>query len=220
MSIFRLGVTQPLYRGLIPMARDMKTFLKSAEQLKDLDVGTELISNSTLRTMGGIDDTFGSISNEWVRSMHIVSDKFGKLSGLTYITQLHRVLAGHLSLSAAVRDLKKSSKWSQKKRELYASAGIGDSEVPTILTQINKYTEERNGSFIANLHLWDDLVAKRQFSQFIQTQVESIILKPGRGDIPFFAQGSKVGQVIFQLKSFISTAKNRLLISGMQRRYA
>jgi hypothetical protein len=219
-SMSRLGLGSPLYRSIGAAVRDIESFKASSAELRSLDIGTELLTNSSVKALTGTSGGFGSFEDEATRAVSFITDKFGKVSGLTYITQFHRVLAGHGALAGAARDLKKASTWSAKKRTLYASGGIGDKEVPKIVSQIDKYSDKRNGSFIPNLHLWDDVEARKAFSQFIQAQVESIIIKPGRGDIPFFAQGSTWGKVIFQFKSFLSAATTRITLSGLQRRDA
>lgn len=223
MAPFRMGLGRTLADGYMPMIRSLKESNLSANQLKDLDIGLELEMNSILRVLGGTDDQYGSLANEWTRASGVVTDKFGKASGLTYVTYFNRRLAGQVALGSSIRDIKKfaaTGKISQKKIETMAAGGIDHANLGRINKQLEKFAEERSGSHLANLHLWDDEVAKKQFSQFLQTEVESIILKPGKGDLPLVAQRSNLGKVIFQFKSFSATAANRIAISGIQRRDA
>ena len=223
MAPFRLGLGNTFRSGYIPLLRSMKSFKVAADQLQDLDVGSELAMNATLRVLGGMDDNYTTAISRWSRANGIFTENFGKLSGLTYVTYFNRILAGQVTVGSTVRTFKKlaeTGKMTQKQITEYAAGGIDQANFQRVINQINKYGEEIKGSHQLNLDKWDDQVVARQVGAYIQNSVDSIILKPGKGDLPLFAQASNIGRIVFQFKSFASTATNRILLSGIQRRDA
>lgn len=223
MAPFRLGFLNTLRDGYLPMLRSFKTAKMAKDQLKDLDIGIELEMNNVLKAMADNDVELGRGHNTYDRMMGAVSDAFGKASGISYYTNMGRRIAGQTAMSDIIRTMKEFEKTGalpQKKIEELASIGLDKFDYQKVIDQINKHVEQKSGSFISNINLWDDPLAAKAFKDAVQTQVESVILKPGRGDIPFAVQQSQLGRLVFQFKSFMSTATGRITLSGLQRRDA
>lgn len=222
MAPFRHGLLNTLKDGYLPMMRDWRAAKIAKDQLKDLDVGLENEVNNILRSLSSDEVELGAKTTEFDRMMNVASQTFGKATGLTYYTSFGRRIASQVASADIVRHLKrvKSGKASELDIGTLANWGIGKAQHERVLAQIEKHVQKRNGSYITNLHLWDDDVAKDAFSNAIQNNVESVILKPGKGDVPIFAQSSNIGRLAFQFKSFISAATGKIGISGLQRRDA
>ena len=237
MAPFKHGLLNTLVHGYLPMIRDFKTSKLTKDQFKDIGVGIENEQNNILRSLSGTDDTLGSGATEYDRMMNSMlgekvssvlatkggaSGIFAKISGIEYLTSFGRRLSAQVSSAVLIKTLRKVESGKKlSKREItgLAQAGISESDYGKVIAQFGK-VQDRNGSTISNHHLWDDGDAKNIFRQAVQNQVESIIIKPGKGDLPLIAHSSNIGKVIFQFRAFVSAASGRILLSGMQRRDA
>lgn len=222
MAPFRQGLLNTFRDGYLPMLRDFKAAKLAKDQLADLDIGLEHEMNNVLRALADTNVDLGRRQTEYDRYLGMVTDAFGKASGLSYYTAFGRRLGAHVSMSNIVRTLRKSrsTQLTPKEIERLANSGISSTEYEKILKQIDKYAEERGGSFISNHHLWRDQDAADIFRRAVQNETESIVLKPSKGDIPLFAQRTGLGRLLFQFKSFSSAATNKIAISSLQRRDA
>lgn len=219
MAPFRLGFINTLRDGWLPAIRSFKTAKMAKDQLRDLDVGFESGQDSILRMMADNTDPTGRPKNAWDRSWDAAGNFFAHATGIQWWTSSLRRMTGQVAAAGLIRKIQ-SGKITQKEMAEMASIGIDKSRIPALKKQIDKYAEEVNGSYMMNLHLWDDEGAKKAMSDAVQTQVESSILKPGKGDLPFAVQSSQAIKMLFQFKAFMSGATGKITISGLQRRDA
>lgn len=218
MAPFRFGFLNTLRDGYLPMIKSLKTAKLSKDQLNDLSGALEIEQSNVLRALGGIDDieNMGRNKTRAEMSLDLMSSTFAKASGITYWTSFHRRLASQISAADIMRTLEIGPQGDDIQR--LASIGIGKNDYEKILNQINAHSQKTKGTFMMNPHLWRDKEALELMQNAIQTQVESVILKPGIESKPFFVQQSKVAQVLFQFKSFSSAATGKIAISALQRR--
>jgi hypothetical protein len=216
MPAFRLGLTTALRDAYLPMIRDFKTAKLTKDQLSDFVVGLEAENNQILRQMADNELQLGTGNTSWDRHMGALSNIYGKATGISYFTAMGRRLAGQGASAQMVRILKRGA--NQKEIEQLASIGLSKDLHSKALKQIEKYTEETRGSFVMNLHMWDDVPVRNAVKAAIQNQVEATILKPGKGDIPFLIQSSQMARTYFQFKSFMSAATGRISLSAIQRK--
>ena len=226
MAPYRMGLLNTIRDGYVPMLRSFKTAKLAKDQFRDIDVGLELEMNNTLRALSDTNMTLGTGHTKFDRRMQQTLDIFGKASGLSYFTAGGRRIAAHVASADLIRMMHKlRDGTAPTQKEIVKLANLG-------LQKKNKYEQLINamdgpngvtkakGSFIANYTDWADQEAADLFRTAIQRQVESIILKPSKGDIPLFAQSTGLGRLLFQFKSFISSATNKIAISSLQRRDA
>jgi hypothetical protein len=222
MPFFKHGPMAVMRDGILPMLKNFNASKLSKDELADFNVGLELMQNEILRAM--TDGDFSVLAGK--SRLDSIGDhavqNFGKLTLNSYITKAGKRLGGQLSVSRTFRALKTvdaGGKISAKESTRLASLGIGPEDYAKIWSQFKKHGEETDGSFISNFGAWDT-ETREMFGAAVTKDVDSTILTPGRSDIPFIAQETGVGKTVFQFKSFTSTATNKILLSGLQRRDA
>lgn len=220
MPALRMGLLNTLRDGYLPMLRSWKTAKLTRDQFKDLDVGLEREMNNVLEALSDNSVSLGRVQTGYDRAMSVASDAFGKASGLTYFTSFGRRLAAQVSSSEFIRLMQRRATLTATEKQRLATAGISTKDYDRMAAMIDKYADNANGSWIPNHELWDDETAKTLFMDYVQRQVNSTVLKPGRGDIPFMFQSSDIGRLAFQFKSFASGATGRITIAGLQARDA
>jgi hypothetical protein len=220
MPALRMGLLNTLRDGYLPMLRSWKTAKLTRDQFKDLDVGLEREMNNVLEALSDNSVSLGRQQTAYDRAMGLASDAFGKASGLTYFTSFGRRLGAHVASADLIRQMKRRGTLSATEKQRLATGGISTKDYDAIAAQMDKYSENVKGSWVANHELWDDEAAKTLYMDYIQRQVNGIVLKPGRGDIPFIFQKSDIGRLMFQFKSFASGATGRITIAGIQARDA
>lgn len=218
MTPFRQGFAKTLRDGYLPMARSLKTSKIAKDQLNDLAGALEAEQANILRALGGVDnlDDIGRTKNTFDRAQDLMTSTFSRASGIGYWTNFHRRIAGHVAAADIVRTLQKGPTGKDVTR--LATIGIEKGDYDKLLRQINKHVDNYEGSFFLNPQLWDDSDSLRIMQNAIQSEIESAILKPGVESLPLFVQQHLLGKVIFQFKSFMSSATGKILISGIQRR--
>lgn len=218
MPIFRKGLLGTLRDGYLPMLRSMKTSKLTKNQLNDITGALEFENANILRAMSSVDDidNIGRNQTPWDTTQELLVNSFVKATYIGRWTSMNRRLAAQVSSADLVRTLKRGPKG--KEVEYLASLGIGEADYGKILSQIDTHVQGYKGSFVINPHLWTDKQALSKMQNAIQTEVESIILKPGVESTPFFVQKNQWAKVLFQFKSFMSAATGKISISGLQRR--
>lgn len=221
MTPFRLGFLNTFRDGWLPLIRDLKTAKLTKDQLNDLSGAIEIEQNSILRAVAGVDDieNIGRSKSKAQQILNAVTDTFATSTGIKHWTSFQRRMAAQVASSDIIRLVTKPSR-TKAEIEKLASLGIGSADYDGIARQVNKHVQERNGSFISNLHLWEDNLATQKFKNAVQVQVESTILLPGEESLPFFVQKYPFAKLAFQFKSFSSAATGKIAISSLQRRDA
>jgi hypothetical protein len=219
MPVFKHGLPRTILDGYGTMARNLKASKLAKDQLKDFGIGLELEQNTLLRNLTDPDFKLGVRQSKLERAADSLSETFGKVTLMTYWNNMHKRIAGHMSSARTLRALSKTV-LDEKEALRLRQLGIDEAMGKRINAQFKKYGEIQDGSYIGNYHKWTDKDAKKVFGQATLSDVDSTILTPSRGDLPEAALASELGKTIFQFKSFSSTATNKLLISGVQRRDA
>ena len=220
MPIFRHGLGNTLEFGYKPMMKNFAASKASRDDLKHINIGLELESNEILRSITDPDFKLGQTRSEIERVADVANEAFGKVTGISYWNNFHRRLAGQISLGRHLALFKKFDKTGvldEADKVRLASLGLNEDDVKAIWKEFKAHGIEDSGSFIANLSNWNRDIS-RKFGQAILKDADSTILVPGAGDIPLIAQNSEVAKTIFQFKSFLFAATNKILLSGLQRR--
>jgi hypothetical protein len=220
MHVFKNGLPRSISDGLVASATNFKASKLSKDQLKDFGIGLELEQNTLLRNLTDPDFRIGVRQNKIEKAADAAGEAFGKITLMTYWNNMHKRVAGHMSTARTFRALSKGTKMDPAENLRLRQMGIDDAMGARINKQFEKYGQVEDGSYIGNFHKWTDKEAKETFGQATLSDVDTTILSPSRGDLPEAAIASELGKTIFQFKSFASTATNKLLISGIQRRDA
>ena len=215
MPLMRFGIKE-FGAGYMAAIRNPKAFKATTEELSDMHVGTNLINNNLLRFLGGADNTESRNLSKWERNVDRFVKGFTQSTGINQITQYGRVLSGHMAQSSVVRTLRRGA--TEKETQQLAKAGLSKDMQSKVLAELNKHAEEVDGSFLSNPHLWEDQVAAEAYTNTVRQLIDSTIVTPGRGDIPFKFQESELGKTIFQFKGFMSAATGKVTTAAIQDR--
>ena len=93
---------------------------------------------------------------------------------------------------------------------------IGTELLEGFTGQIKKYGEIMDGSPMANVHLWDDEVLKKQFIAAVMKDVDTIIVKPSASDLPNLMQKEGPVKSMLQFKAFGIASISRTMYPALQ----
>lgn len=220
MPVFRNGLSNTIKDGYITMARSIKDSKLSRDELKDFFVGVELETNDLLRQITDPNHTVGQGRSSFEKVSDAATSGFAKLTGMTHWNNFHKRLAGQVSSARTLRAIDKWSrtgKMNEKEALRLSSLGIGPDSYKKIADNFKTHGQKSSGSYVGNYKHWDGETS-RLFGAATLKDVDSTIITPGRGDIPRIVQETEIGKTIFQFKSFVASATNKVLLSGLQRR--
>lgn len=222
MAPFRVGFLNTLRYGYLPMLRNMKMSSLAKDEWKDIDVGLEAETSKFLRSLVHNEPDLNKVENTYDRTINSIVEVYGKATGLPLWTSFGRRLGAQVSSSKLIKTLQELKKRpaTPKEVEELAHLGIGVDQLKSVIEAVTgpNGAKKAGGSWFSNHLDWEDKQAANLFKTAVQRQVEGIIIRPSKGDIPLWAQGSAVGKLVFQFSSFGAAATNKILMSALQRR--
>jgi hypothetical protein len=211
-------------KALTKTIRDEKSeFLRKEykAQARDIAAGWEMEESKLIRSILDPGEPTAATKTAAERALDASGQFFGRASLLAPWNNMMKRVAAHSYYNKTIRDLRRVSeggKLGKNAQDRLSRLRLGDAEMQArILKQIDKHGENYDGSTITNLHLWDDIAAKESFQGAGITDVESTIITPGPGDIPFLMQKSEMAKTAMMFKSFMSAASNKITLFGAQR---
>ena len=150
------------------------------------------------------------------RAIDAVSDTFTSSTGINVWNRNIAQMGVELHAASMVDDfaeLVKTGTMSKIKKARWAKNGIGASEWHIIKRNL-KHADDIDGATHANFGKWDEEGQELLARSILGDQT---VLKPGRGDIPNLFQGDDAMRTVFQFKSFIAAAHNKIFLAGAQR---
>ena len=211
--IARVGL-KPFAKGIIGLASSPKTFNLSRKQAKRMAVGLDVALNTRAQSLMMMDSSLTS-----QRRVDSLVDKtvrgFSKVTGMTYWNASMKQFAGVIYMDD-LGTMIKSGKVSDWQTTKLAVSGIDKDSWTRIKSQWEKYGSNDSGLKSPNVDDWDDRGAANILSSAVLKEVDSSVISPGAGDLPLVSRG-EVGKIIFQFKSFILTAHNKIFLAGIQR---
>lgn len=195
------------------------------------------ISKQDLRAIGyGIETELGTRLKSYVehqglstnpgpftKGLDALTQKFGNLSLMNQWNSWHQNMAGHIGINRTLQTIHKAvkgEKVSKIESERLVKLGIDKKHWETIY-QFTK-DNDSNGTLFADWTNWDIRNAEQaealtQFQAAVAKEIDNIVIVPGLGDKPLYAQ-TPIGKLLFQFKSFLMASTNRVMVSGIQRK--
>jgi hypothetical protein len=93
--------------------------------------------------------------------------------------------------------------------------GINKADALNITQQFKKYAENIDGVWVTNTKDWDAPELVRMWRAAVRKESDRVIVVPGQ-EKPLF-MSTELGKTIFQFKSFMLSATQRILISSLQK---
>ena len=160
----------------------------------------------------------------FTKGLDALTEKFGNLSLMNQWNNLQQSIAGHIGINRTLQTIHKfvkGEKVSKIEMERVLKNGLDKKHWQTIY----EFTKDNNseGTLFADWTNWNittkaEREALTQFQASVAKEIDNIVIVPGLGDKPLFAQ-TPAGKLIFQFKTFLMAATNRVMVSGIQRRH-
>lgn len=219
--VFTHGVYRTMHDGLLNSFSNVKKISK--RDLRAIGYGIETELGTRIKSYT---EHSGLSTNPspFTKGLDSLTRNFGNLSFMNHWNSMMQNMAGHVSINRTLNTIHKSvkgQKVSAKEIERLARLGV-DKEYFETIYKFTKDNIDDSGTHYADWQNWDvknsfEAEALREFQSAVGKEIDNIVINPGLGDKPLFAQ-REFGKMILQFKSFLFAATNRVLYSGIQRR--
>lgn len=208
------------------------------EMLRHLSVAVDLEMDGALRTI--IDPDFGSnlvtrqpkvgtgmgptvakLYNDFIYGANIAADRasvvFSNINFINYWNAAGQRLNARVTISRIMKDLHEYNSLPPEEKTYLNSIGIGQKDIKPILKQFEKHGATKQGAYVSDIQEWDNREMAEKFAGAVIQEVDSSIVRPGKGDTPKAVQRSEMGKTLLQFKGFFSTMTSKVLVSALQR---
>ncbi|MEL6467104.1 MAG: hypothetical protein AAFQ58_19250 [Pseudomonadota bacterium] len=141
-----------------------------------------------------------------------LADVGGMASGVNHWNQFMKQVAWQHGVQRMKRVAEGKGK--RKDAKWLRSLKVGPRDMDRISAQVLKHGVDRDGLWDANARAWDDMHAKKVFQNALSADANSVVVTPGVGDKPLFAD-HPLGAMAFQFKSFFAATHQRALMRGL-----
>jgi len=202
------GIVRTFNDGLVPMIKNIKGFRASAREAKLYGVGTDALLGGRAELIADIAD-FTQGGTAFERGVRTAATKFSSVNLMNKwtggIKQLHTVVQQSRLISelkAGIIDTRLNQ------------LGISDADAVNIAGEMKKYSTKIDGVEIANSKKWDNQELASMWGAALRKESDRVIIVPGQ-ERPLF-MSTELGKTIFQFKTFMFSATQRVLISNLQ----
>ncbi len=147
--------------------------------------------------------------------LHNMSNVASRWNGIRMWTDMMSNFAGLMTQNRILDNVVQYGRIDRDEVRYLAYLGIDQSMAERIAAQYTAHGETVRGTFVANTETWTDEVATRAFRAAISKDVDSIIVKGGKADVPLLAQ-TPMGKMILQFKGYMLASNQRVLMRGLQ----
>lgn len=221
LQILRHGPMQFIFDGLIPQLRNLNKLAK--EDLRAIGYGMETQLGIRLKSFSE-HESLSSNPGLFSKALDNVFETFGNASLINQWNSFGQDIAGTISINRTlnlIHDTVEGRAVSVKDIKRVAQLGIDRKYFDYIYEQTRGMIDE-SGARYAGWNNWEarsnfEADALREFKGSVAKEIDSIIIVPGLGDKPLIAHRD-AGKFIFQFKSFMFAATNKITYSTIQRR--
>tara|TARA_R110002096_G_scaffold9077_3_gene36522 strand:- start:27 stop:3515 length:3489 start_codon:yes stop_codon:yes gene_type:complete len=202
------GFTKTFSKGLMPLAKNLKTFKVSAAEAKRYGVGVDALMRGRSQIIADVSDyTRGGTAFE--RGVQSLTDNFGRINLMDYWTagvkQLHAVTMQNSVIDGLLKG---------KIDKRLSRLGIDDANATNITKQLEKYAEKVDGVWISNARNWDSPELERIWGAALRKESDRVIVVPGQ-EKPLF-MSTPLSKTVMQFRSFMLSSTQRMTIAAMQ----
>jgi len=203
------GIVKTFGYGLKPLVTNLKGFKMAAREAKLYGVGTDGLMGGKAEIIADVAD-YARGGTKLERGVRSAATKFSSINLMNQwtggIKQLHAVV----TQTRIINDLRKGI-YDKRLGQL----GISEADSKNIIAQINKYGKEVDGVWVANSKDWDNQTLAQMWGSALRKESDRVIIMPGQ-EKPLF-MSSELGKTIFQFRTFMFSATQRVLFSSLQR---
>jgi hypothetical protein len=215
------GPFQTVFHGILPLLRGMRSLSK--EDLRLIGYVNNTVLGTRIKSFSE-HETLSTNPGPFSRAFDSAVQGFGNASVMNQWNDTMQLMTGTASIHRTLNTIHKivnGEKVRQKDVTRLARLNLESKHFETIAKFTEGKVDEETGTRFADWGNWDiktaqEAEALKQFQYSVGKDIDSIILVPGLGDKPLFAQ-TPLGKMILQFKSFLMAATNRTLFSSIQR---
>lgn len=225
LIVMRNGLMTTLAHGIGESFSVVKTISKNDLRAIGYGIETELASQfkSYIEHHG-----LSTNPSPFTKTLDSLTKNFGNLSLMNPWTDMVHNLAGHIAINKILTTIHKvvdGKTVSKKETTNLARLGIAQDQ----FADIAKFTKDNihNGTRFADWTNWDvktapESNALKAFQAAVAKSIDDVAITPHFGDKPLVLQQrgtlGSVAKLMFQFKSYLMAATNRILYSGIQNR--
>lgn len=202
------GIVKTFKNGLAPLIKNNKAFKLSAAEGKRYGIGTDILLGGRSEIIADVAD-YSQGGTAFERGVRTAASKFGQINLMdrwtASVKQLHAVVA-----QTDMANMITKGQFDNRLQQL----GINESISKDIAKQLRKFGKKSDGVWIANTREWDDQALAEIWGGALRKESDRVIVMPGQ-EKPLF-MSSELGKTIFQFRSFMFAATQRMLIAGVQ----
>jgi hypothetical protein len=202
------GIVRTFSDGLVPMIKNIKGFKASAREAKLYGIGTDALLGGRAELIADVAD-FAQGGTAFERGVRAAATKFSSINLMNRwtggIKQLHAVV----QQSRLISELKAGTVDPRLEQ-----LGISKADALNIAGEMKKHSTKVDGIWIANSRKWENQELATMWGAALRKESDRVIIVPGQ-ERPLF-MSTELGKTIFQFKTFMFSATQRVLISNLQ----
>lgn len=228
--MWRHGPVEFFRDGLVPYIANIRQLGLQRKDLNIAGAALDLTLHGRAAAFGDVFDSSRALSAP-ERFLQYASSHMGMLSGMNRWNTEVKTLAGHVTMARLSRALEEINAGKlTRSNELYLGRfGINSQLAEEMARQLAATGDHAHGMLLPNLEDWGAaeakagdwfgyekaLEAKRAFQAAIVRDSDDTIIVPG-GERPLWMDGSTLGRMVAQFRSFTASATTKMMVSGAQ----
>jgi hypothetical protein len=202
------GIGKTFSKGLVPLAKNLKTFQVSAAEGKRYGIGVDALMGGRSQIISDISD-YTKGGTKFERGVQSLTDNFGRINLMDYWTTAVKQLHVVTMQNSVVDGLLKG-----KVDKRLSRLGIDDGNASAIAEQLKKYAEKVDGVWLSNAKNWDNPELEQIWGAALRKESDRVIVVPGQ-EKPLF-MSTPMGKTILQFRSFMFASTQRMTIAALQ----
>jgi hypothetical protein len=206
------GIVRTFKSGLVPLANNLSGFKVAAKEAKSYGIGIDALMGGRAEILADIGD-YSKSGTAFERGVNAAARKFSTINLMNHWTsgvkQLHAV-----TTQTRIIDELSAGKYDQRLKQL----GIDEGAASSMAKEIKRHAKKIDNVWVANADKWEDQGLAGIWRAALRNESDRVVIVPGQ-EKPLF-MSTEMGKTIFQFKSFMLSATQRMLIGGLQGRDA
>lgn len=214
--VLKYGLLRTFRDGFVPLVSDLQRMKMSAKEARAAGLGLDMALHGRAAAMYDVmDETRAGTKLE--RGVQWATNNFGVLTLMDAWNTNVKYLASSITLprlSEAVEARANGTATAKQLRYLNR-LGLGDGESKLIWNELASTGDRVDGIMFPNTGEWRNRDAQRMFRAALAREVDDMIVTPG-AERPLFSDGSELGRLLFQFRTFTFSSHQKLVWAGMQ----
>jgi hypothetical protein len=229
--IFKHGLTRTFRDGFVPFITEMKKIKPLLHEIKMAGTATDMLLHGRAAAMFDLLDE-ARAGTKAERGLQWATNELGFMSGLDLWNSSMKQVAGLIDIariSYSLEDVLKNGAAAKDSARFLHRFGINDRLAKNIWREIEASGDRVNGTMYPNTEKWGQdalargdeagyaraMEARRAFRAMLTRHIDDTINTPG-SERPLMMDGSELGRLIWQFKSFTLSSTQKILWAGAQ----